>query len=63
MNARALIHPAVFFLAPALTAIGVFFFLPVVAAFILSFTDFDIYALASFDNARFVGIRNYMQLS
>jgi len=62
MNARALIHPAVLFLAPALTAIGVFFFLPVVAAFVLSFTDFDIYALASFDNARFVGIRNYMQL-
>lgn len=62
MNARALIHPAVLFLAPALTAIGIFFFLPVIAAFVLSFTDFDIYALASFDNARFVGIRNYMQL-
>jgi multiple sugar transport system permease protein len=62
MNAKALIHPAAFFLAPALAAIGVFFFLPVAAAFILSFTDFDIYALASFDNARFVGIRNYMQL-
>jgi len=62
MNGRALIHPAVLFLAPALTAIGFFFFLPVVAAFVLSFTDFDIYALASFDNARFVGIRNYVQL-
>jgi multiple sugar transport system permease protein len=62
MNAKALIHPAAFFLAPALAAIGVFFFLPVAAAFILSFTDFDIYALASFDNARFVGIRNYVQL-
>lgn len=62
MNARALLHPAVLFLAPALTAIGVFFFLPVIAAFVLSFTDFDIYALASFDNARFVGIRNYLQL-
>ncbi len=62
MNARALVHPAAFFLAPALAAIGIFFFLPVAAAFILSFTDFDIYALASFDNARFVGIRNYLQL-
>jgi len=62
MNAKTLIPPAVLFLGPALAAIGVFFFLPVAAAFVLSFTDFDIYALASFDNARFVGIRNYVQL-
>jgi multiple sugar transport system permease protein len=62
MGARTLIHPAVLFLAPALTAIGIFFFLPVLAAFVLSFTDFDIYALASFDNARLVGLRNYVQL-
>jgi len=52
----------VLFLAPALTAIGIFFFLPVGAALVLSFTDFDIYALASFDNTRFVGFRNYGQL-
>jgi len=52
----------VLFLAPALTAIGIFFFLPVGAALVLSFTDFDIYALASFDNTRFVGFRNYVQL-
>jgi multiple sugar transport system permease protein len=51
-----------FFLAPALILIGGFFFLPVVAAFVLSFTDFDIYSIASLDNARFVGARNYTQL-
>jgi multiple sugar transport system permease protein len=62
MNARTLISPAVLFLAPALTAIGVFFFLPVVAAFGLSFTDFDIYALVHPSNARFVGLSNYAQL-
>jgi multiple sugar transport system permease protein len=33
---------ALLFLAPALTAIFAFFFLPVLAAFLLSFTDFDI---------------------
>ena len=33
-----------FFLAPALAAIGVFFFIPVIAAFVMSFTDFDIYS-------------------
>jgi multiple sugar transport system permease protein len=43
-------------------AIGVFFFLPVLAAFVLSFTDFDIYALGSFEFARFVGFKNYAQL-
>jgi multiple sugar transport system permease protein len=62
MNARTLVPPAVLFLAPALTAIGVFFFLPVLAAFVLSFTDFDIYALAHPANARFVGLSNYVQL-
>jgi multiple sugar transport system permease protein len=62
MNANRFLHPAALFLAPALAAIGIFFFLPVGAAFLLSFTDFDIYALASFDNARFVGLRNYVQL-
>jgi multiple sugar transport system permease protein len=52
-----------FFLAPALILIGGFFFLPVVAAFVLSFTDFDIYSIASLDNARFVGARNYTRLT
>jgi multiple sugar transport system permease protein len=50
------------FVAPALLVIGGFFFLPVAAAFLLSFTDFDIYALASFDNTRFIGLANYAAL-
>jgi multiple sugar transport system permease protein len=48
--------------APALGVIAVFFFLPVVAAFALSLTDYDIYALADPANLRFVGLRNYVQL-
>jgi multiple sugar transport system permease protein len=50
------------FVAPALAVIGVFFFLPVLAALALSFTDFDIYALADLSNLRFTGVRNYVEL-
>ncbi len=59
MNTRRM---AYFFLAPALLAIGVFFFVPVIAAFVLSFTDFDIYSLGNIGYARFVGIQNYTRL-
>jgi multiple sugar transport system permease protein len=50
------------FAAPALTVIGLFFGLPVVAALALSLTDFDIYALADPGNLRFVGLGNYVGL-
>lgn len=50
------------FLAPALLLIAVFFFLPVLAALLLSFTDFDIYALGDLGRLRFVGFANYLQL-
>jgi multiple sugar transport system permease protein len=50
------------FVTPALTLIGVFFFLPVLAGLVLSFTDFDIYAIGRPDVARFVGVRNYAQV-
>ncbi|HEY2818248.1 MAG TPA: sugar ABC transporter permease [Casimicrobiaceae bacterium] len=42
--------------------IGVFFFLPVIAALLMSITDFDIYALADWRNLRLVGLRNYVRL-
>jgi multiple sugar transport system permease protein len=48
--------------APALTVIAVFFFVPVIAALLLSLTDFDIYALADPGNLRFVALGNYLQL-
>ena len=50
------------FVAPALAVIGVFFLLPVAAAFALSLTDYDIYALADLANLRFVGLANYERL-
>jgi multiple sugar transport system permease protein len=50
------------FVTPALVVIGAFFLLPVIAGFVLSFTDFDIYAIADPSNARVVGLRNYARL-
>ena len=54
---------ALAFLAPALVVIGLFFFLPVLAALALSLTDFDLYALADPSSARFVGLKNYVELA
>ena len=50
------------FLAPALISIFVFFFIPVIAAFIISFSDFDIYSLGNFANVRFLWFKNYSDL-
>ena len=50
------------FVAPALAVIAIFFFVPIVAAFAISLTDFDIYALADLGNLRFVGFGNYLKL-
>jgi multiple sugar transport system permease protein len=50
------------FLAPALIVLSATFFLPIVASLVLSFTDFDIYAVARLDNVQVVGPRNYVTL-
>lgn len=50
------------FLAPALAVLGVFFLLPVLGALALSFTDYDLYALADPHNVRFIGLHNYWAL-
>ncbi|MDY0049756.1 MAG: sugar ABC transporter permease [Halothiobacillaceae bacterium] len=52
----------VLFLVPALSLILVFFALPVLAAFALSFTDFDIYAIGDAGTLRFIGLGNYQRL-
>ena len=59
MNER---RAAWLFTAPALLVIGLFFFVPVLAAFVLSLTDFDLYALADLHNLRFVGLGNYIDV-
>jgi multiple sugar transport system permease protein len=50
------------FVAPALGAIALFLFVPVAASLLLSFTDFDLYAVASLGNLRFIGLGNYRAL-
>ncbi|MFZ2322688.1 MAG: sugar ABC transporter permease [Ignavibacteriaceae bacterium] len=62
MNFKQSTTAAYIFLAPALSAIFIFFFLPVIAAFVISFTDFDIYTLADFSTIRFIGFKNYIKL-
>jgi len=47
------------FVAPALGLIALFFVVPVVAGLLLSFTDFDIYAIGDPSTVRLVGLRNY----
>ena len=44
---------AYLFFTPALLAIFIFFLIPVLAALIMSFTDFDIYSLGHINYARF----------
>jgi len=55
-------HPAYAFVAPALGLLAVFFLLPTIAALVLSFTDFDVYAVADSSRLRLVGLDNYVRL-
>jgi multiple sugar transport system permease protein len=59
---RRRVSPGVWFVAPALAAILLFFVVPVVGALVLSFTDFDIYAVADASHLRIVGADNYRRL-
>jgi multiple sugar transport system permease protein len=56
------VRAALFFLAPGLLVILLFFLLPIVASVLLSLTDFDIYALGDIRNLRLVGLRNFSRL-
>lgn len=50
------------FVAPGLILITIFFAIPVLGVFLLSFTDFDIYSIAAPGSTRFVGLQNYIDL-
>lgn len=50
------------FVLPALAVIGLFFVAPVVMGLGLSLTDFDLYALVSLKNLRWIGLDNYLTL-
>jgi multiple sugar transport system permease protein len=50
------------FVTPGLALIGVFFAIPVIGSFLLSFTDFDIYSIGDPASTRFIGLENYRAL-
>lgn len=50
------------FLFPAMALLVTFFVVPVTAGFVLSLTDFDVYAIGTPGVARFVALRNYVQV-
>ncbi len=56
------VRPSWVFVTPALSLIAVFFVIPVIAVFVLSFTDFDIYSIGDPASTRFVGLANYHAL-
>ncbi|MEW6196818.1 MAG: sugar ABC transporter permease [Bacteroidota bacterium] len=62
MKSNTKLSALILFLGPSLIVIFVFFFLPVIAAFAMSFTDFDIYSLGNLNYLRFVGLSNYEKL-
>ncbi|MEO8275354.1 MAG: sugar ABC transporter permease [Thermoanaerobaculia bacterium] len=59
---RAESRAGLLLLLPALAAIVLFFAVPVLAGLLLSFTDFDLYAVADIGNARWIGFSNYLSL-
>ncbi|HEV8197653.1 MAG TPA: sugar ABC transporter permease [Gemmatimonadales bacterium] len=63
MEGRAEARAGWGFVTPALLLIGVFFAIPVLSAFLLSFTDFDIYSIGDFASTRFIGLKNYRDLA
>ena len=54
-------HPYVF-IAPAVIILTVFSIVPIIVAFLISFTDLDLKGLADWSNVSFIGMDNYSNL-
>ncbi|RLQ96879.1 sugar ABC transporter permease [Falsibacillus albus] len=50
------------FIAPAVLILAVFSIIPIIVAFIISFTDLDLKGLADWSNIHFIGMQNYSDL-
>jgi len=59
---RPRVNPAWWLIGPALGVIAFFFVAPVAASFLLSLTDFDIYAVARPEQLRVIWLGNYRHL-
>lgn len=53
---------AYMFLAPALILMVVFVVVPVATSLVISLTDFNMFALADWSKAKFIGLNNYIRL-
>ncbi|MDI6641635.1 MAG: sugar ABC transporter permease [Elusimicrobiota bacterium] len=51
-----------FFILPAISVLLVFLFLPIIASFLLSLTNCDIYSIADWRKIFFIGLENYRSL-
>ncbi|MCP3029361.1 carbohydrate ABC transporter permease [Halobacillus sp. A5] len=54
-------HPYLF-IAPAVILLTVFSIIPIIIAFVISFTDLDLKGLADWSNINFIGFENYLGL-
>jgi multiple sugar transport system permease protein len=60
-NLRTNKHPYVF-IAPAVIILTVFSIVPIIVAFLISFTDLNLKGLADWSNVSFIGLENYTAL-
>ncbi|WLD92805.1 carbohydrate ABC transporter permease [Alkalihalobacillus sp. AL-G] len=54
-------HPFLF-IGPAVLILLVFSIIPIIVAFVISFTDLDLKGLANWSNIQFIGFENYVEL-
>jgi multiple sugar transport system permease protein len=50
------------FIGPSIILLLIFMLIPIVVSLIISFTDFDVYAIYDWGNASFIGLENYRNL-
>ncbi len=62
ISSRRYTSAAALFLAPALSVMAVFLFVPIVSAFIISFTNWNIHGVSDSGKIIFIGFENYTKL-
>ena len=50
------------FIGPSIILLLIFMLIPIVVSLVISFTDFDVYAIYNWGNASFIGFQNYVNL-
>ncbi|MDK2946364.1 MAG: multiple sugar transport system permease protein [Geotoga sp.] len=50
------------FIGPSIILLIIFMLIPILVSLFISFTDFNVYSIYNWKNARFVGFQNYLEL-